>query len=76
MKIGNGWTKKTDDGDNYISVSLDEVVLTMYPMLKDCFITLWHIPPEERKKENSPGWSVNISAKKEDKEKQTQEIPV
>lgn len=65
MKIGNAWTKNSDDGQTYISVALDEVILEKYPFLKKCFINLWRIPQEERKNENSPGWAVNLSAKKE-----------
>ncbi len=65
MKIGNAWTKNSDDGQTYISVALDEVILEKSPFLKKCFINLWRIPQEERKNENSPGWAVNLSAKKE-----------
>lgn len=67
MKIGNAWTKTSDDGQTYISVALDEVIL------EKCFVNLWRIPQEERKNENSPGWAVNLSAKKE-KPKEEQEL--
>ena len=73
MKIGNAWTKTSDDGQTYISVALDEVILEIYPFLKNCFVNLWRIPQEERKNENSPGWAVNLSAKKE-KPKEEQEL--
>nr|DAZ11195.1 MAG TPA: Protein of unknown function (DUF736) [Caudoviricetes sp.] len=73
MKIGNAWTKTLDDGQTYISVALDEVILEIYPFLKNCFVNLWRIPQEERKNENSPGWAVNLSAKKE-KPKEEQEL--
>lgn len=73
MKIGNAWTKTSDDGQAYISVALDEVILEKYPFLKNCFVNLWRIPQEERKNENSPGWAVNLSAKKE-KPKEEQEL--
>lgn len=72
MKIGSGWTKNTDGGDTYISVALDEVIEQLCPQLKGCFINLWHIKQEDRKGENSPAWSVNLSVKK-DKEQQPQE---
>ena len=65
MKIGNAWTKTSDDGKTFISVALDEVILEQCPFLKNCFINLWRIPQEERKNENSPGWNVNISVKKQ-----------
>lgn len=73
MKIGNAWTKTSDDGQTYIPVALDEVILEKYPFLKNCFVNLWRIPQEERKNENSPGWAVNLSAKKE-KPKEEQEL--
>lgn len=73
MKIGSGWTKNTENGDTYISIALDEVIETICPQLKDCFINLWFIKQEDRKGDNSPAWSVNLSAKK-DKEQQTDEI--
>ena len=73
MKIGNAWTKTSDDGQTYIPVALDEVILEKYPFFKKCFVNLWRIPQEERKNENSPGWAVNLSAKKE-KPKEEQEL--
>ena len=65
MKIGNAWTKTPEDGNTFISVALDEVILEKYPFLKNCFINLWRIPAEDRKNENSPHWNVNISVKKQ-----------
>ena len=65
MKIGNAWTKTSEDGKTFLSVALDEVILEQYPFLKNCFINLWHIPAEERKNENSPGWNVTLSVKKQ-----------
>lgn len=77
MKIGNGWTKTTENKETYITIALDEALGVMFPLLKpllkDCFITLWHIPKDERKSDNSPSWSVNITVKKEQKE--TAETP-
>lgn len=68
MKIGNAWTKTSDDGRTFISVALDEVILGKYPFLENCFINLWRIPAEDRKNENSPSWNVNISVKKQKEE--------
>ena len=65
MKIGSGWTKNSDNGDTYISVALDEALIALFPQLKDCYINLWHVKPEDRKNENSPSWTVNLSVKKE-----------
>lgn len=74
MRIGSAWTKQTEKGEAYVSISLDEVVTEMCPMLKNCFINLWYVPKEERKNENSPTWSVNISVKKDlEKKKETAE---
>lgn len=70
MKAGNGWTKNTEKGNTLISVSIDEVILDKYPELRKYNITLWHIPSDRRKSENSPHWDLDISLKKE-KEKPT-----
>lgn len=80
MKIGYGWTKNTENGDTYISISLDEVIGVIFPplkpLLRDCFITLWHIKKEDRKNENSPSWAIDLKIKKEKEEKTTEEIPM
>ena len=68
MKIGDAWTKTSEDGDTFLSVALDEVILEKYPFLKNCFINLWRIPAEDRKNKNSPSWNVNISVKKQKEE--------
>ena len=65
MKIGSGWTKETEDKKIYISVSLNEIFGEWFPFLKKCFITIWHIPEEERKNENSPNWTISLNIKKE-----------
>lgn len=77
MKIGNGWTKTTENGDTYIPIALDEVIENLYPQLKKCFLTLWHVKQEDRKNENSPAWTVTLSVKKDKTEKQAneEEIP-
>lgn len=83
MKIGNGWTKNTEDGKTYISISLDDTLCEVFPQLKaieqNCFMTLFNIPKEERKTENSPGWVLNVDKKRNKKESseliQEEEIP-
>lgn len=76
MKIGYGWTKTTEKGETYISISLDEIFGCMFPFLKNCFISLWHIPKDERKNENSPSWVINLSVKKEkNKENTPDDVP-
>lgn len=67
MRIGSAWTKQTENNEAYVSISLDDVITELYPELKNCFINLWYVPKEERKNENSPTWSVNISVKRENK---------
>ena len=52
MRIGSAWTKNTDDGKTFISVALDEVVIALFPELKNFNISLGHIPAEERRTEN------------------------
>lgn len=74
MKIGSGWTKTTDDNKTFISVALDETVLELYPQLKELNISLGFADKSERKKENSPGWNVNITKRKE-KVKEEKEEP-
>ena len=36
MKIGNAWTKTSEDGKTFLSVALDEVILEKYPF--HCFV--------------------------------------
>lgn len=76
MKTGNGWTNTTEDGKTYISISLDEVFGACFPFLNKIYITLWHIPKEERKNENSPSWVLNFSLKKDKQQnaEQTEEV--
>lgn len=73
MRIGYGWTKTTEKGATYISISLDKIFGAWLPFLEKCFLTLFHIPKEERKNENSPSWVVDLSVKKEKQE--TENIP-
>lgn len=65
MRIGNGWTKTTQDGNTFISTSLDDAFLQICPQLKGCNLTLSHIKAEERKSENSPGWNINLSIRRD-----------
>ena len=41
MNIGTGFHKVTEDGTEYISISLDEVTKLQYPILEELNITLW-----------------------------------
>ena len=64
MRIGSAWTKNSNDGKTYISVALDETFLELFPQIKDCNISLSHIPAESRSSENSPSWSLSLTKRK------------
>lgn len=71
MRIGSAWTRTSDkDKKTFISVALDEVVLELFPQLKECNLSLSYISPEDRTSDKAPGWYVNLS-KKKDKTEQT-----
>lgn len=80
LKIGSGWTKNTKDNQTFISYSINEEILELYPCLKELRITSFHIPKEERKNENSPSWSLVIKKKQENTtnstEEDEEEIPI
>jgi uncharacterized protein (DUF736 family) len=69
MKVGSGWSKETENGRKYISTSIAKEVQVLYPQLKDVSITLWYVPKEERKKEESPAWEISLTAKSDQKKK-------
>ena len=76
MNAGYGWTKTTEDKKTYISISLDEIFGAWFPFLNKIYITLWHIPKEERKSENSPNWVLKFGLKKDKQQnEQTEEVP-
>lgn len=72
MQIGSAWHKATEEGKEFISVSIDESMKALYPALNDLNITLWQVT--ERKNENSPHYSLQIQ-KKKPKAQNTEEIP-
>ncbi len=77
LKIGCGWTKNTQDNQTYMSFSLYKEILEMYPQLKNLRLNAFHIPQSERKNENSPGWSLVLSAPTDNKKELTEEeIPI
>lgn len=69
MQIGSAWHKATEEGKEFISVSIDEALKALYPQLNDLNITLWQIT--ERRSEDSPHWSVQIQKKKPKKQEGT-----
>ncbi len=76
MNAGYGWTKTTEDGKTYISISLDEIFGAWFPFLNKIYITLWHIPKDERKSEKSPNWVLKFGLKKDKPQdaEQTEEV--
>lgn len=64
MNIGNAFYNATDDGRMYISISLDEAILQLYPALKNVRFALNEIPEIERK-ENSPNYRLSVYKPKE-----------
>ena len=69
MNIGTGFHKVTEDGTEYISISLDEVTKLQYPILEELNITLWQ--NTNKKSNKSPDWSLQIQKKKQ----KIEEIP-
>lgn len=63
MKIGAAWYKFTEDGKQYLSIKLDEAILPL-TIQEDKYLTLWEIPESDRKSDNSPHYSVNLSKSK------------
>ena len=70
MQIGNGWHKVTDEGKEFISISLDEAFKTLYPALDNLNVTLWQIT--DKRSDKSPDWSLQIQKKKQ---KSDEEVP-
>lgn len=59
MNIGSGFYNATDSGKTYISISLDESILELYPALKNVRFALNEISTEEQK-ENSPAYRLSM----------------
>ena len=59
MNIGSGFYNTSENGKMYISISLDESILEIYPVLKNVRFALNEIPVEEQK-ENSPQYRVSM----------------
>ena len=84
LKIGSGWTKQTKEDEKkekktYMSFSLNEEILELYPSLKNLRFNAFFVPQAERKNENSPGWSLVVSKVKEkttNSIEEEEEIPI
>jgi uncharacterized protein (DUF736 family) len=69
MRIGSAWVKASEEtGKIFISISLDDAALPL-TIGEDKFLTLWEIPESERKADNAPNYSVNISKSRPKEEK-------
>ncbi|MCM1339408.1 MAG: hypothetical protein NC191_07030, partial [Muribaculaceae bacterium] len=73
MQVGSGFHKVTEnEGKEYISISIDEVLKLQYPILNEINITLWQVT--DKRKDASPDWSLQIQ-KKQAKKEDNSEIP-
>ena len=59
MNIGSAFYNATDDGKMYISISIDESILELYPALQNVRFALNEIPETDRK-ENSPNYRLSM----------------
>lgn len=59
MNIGSGFYNITENGTNYISISLDETILELYPNLQKVKFALNEIPANEQK-ENGPHYRLSM----------------
>lgn len=61
MQIGSGFSGQTEkEKKQYISLSFDKGLIALCPFLKNVKLTLWYVPKEDRKKENSPQWRLSM----------------
>lgn len=74
MQVGTGFHKVTEEGTEYISVSLDEVIKLQHPLLGDLNITLWQ--NTNKKNNNSPDWNIQIKKKQAQKNQENEEVPM
>lgn len=70
MQGGGGWNKKTEDGKNYISIKIDDVLKVLCPALNDLNINLWEIT--DRKSDKSPHWTLLVQKKEVKKTESTE----
>ena len=59
MRIGAGFFNANDNG-TYISVAFDDEFKALNPVFKECKMILKELLPEERTKENSPHYRVEL----------------
>lgn len=58
IKIGAGWTKNTQEKKTFISFSLDDEFLEIFPQFKNLRLAAFYVSEDKRKNENSPGWDL------------------
>ncbi len=62
MQIGSGFHKVTEnEGKEFISISIDEVLKLQYPILNEINLTLWQVT--DKRTEKSPDWSLQVQKK-------------
>lgn len=58
--VGAAWWKFKEDGTQYLSLSFNKELLPL--AIRDrSILTMWEIPENERKKENSPHYRIVLS---------------
>ena len=65
-KIGAAWWKFTDKNEQYLSLKIDEELLP-FAIREQNIITLWEIPQERRKSENSPHYDILLTKSTQNK---------
>lgn len=65
MDIGSVFYNTTEDGKEYFSVALDDVIKKIFPALKELRITMKEIPADKRT-ENSPFYRISMYKPKKD----------
>lgn len=63
MKIGNIWNKTSENNNRFLSFSLDEAFLALYPQFKSLSLVAFYIPEKERKSDKSPSYSLHLVIK-------------
>lgn len=63
MKIGNIWNKISKNDNRFLSFSLDEAFLALYPQFKSLSLVAFYIPEKERKSDKSPSYSLHLVLK-------------
>lgn len=71
MKIGNIWNKISKNDNKFLSFSLDEAFLELYPQFKSLSLVAFYIPEEERKSDKSPSYTLHLMSRKNKTEEES-----